>query len=153
MEIFPDTVRSIGSYIIFYQCGTTDHGIHVPGPVSQSSAESEYNAAFTAGSSSGHFRMLIHEFLNKDPDIFNEGTPLTVLDSKSAVCMDNNGKDTNHTRHITIIVHFVSNGENCKMHIIDWCEGVLHLAYIATNNVGENDLNPKMKYIVLRLDN
>ena len=34
----PDTVRSTGTYIIFYQGGLIDHGIHVPGPVAQSSA-------------------------------------------------------------------------------------------------------------------
>ena len=37
----PDTSRIIGSYIIFYQGGTIEHGTHIPGPVSQSSAESE----------------------------------------------------------------------------------------------------------------
>ena len=36
----PDTGRDTGAYIIFYQCGTIDHGTHVPGPVAQSSAES-----------------------------------------------------------------------------------------------------------------
>ena len=35
----------------------------------QSIAESEYNVACTAGMSLAHFRMLIHELLNKDPDI------------------------------------------------------------------------------------
>ena len=34
----PDTGRSTGAYIIFYQGGTIDHGTHVPGPVAQSSA-------------------------------------------------------------------------------------------------------------------
>ena len=43
------------------------------------------------------------------------------------------------------------NGENCKMHNIYWCEGGLQLADIATNNVGENDLTPIMKYIMVRL--
>ena len=33
----PDTGRSTGAYIIFYQGGPIDHGTHVPGPVSQSS--------------------------------------------------------------------------------------------------------------------
>ena len=37
----PDTGRSIGEYIIFYQGGPIDHGTHVPGPVAQSSLESE----------------------------------------------------------------------------------------------------------------
>ena len=31
----PDTGRSIGAYIIFYQGGPIDHGTNVPGPVSQ----------------------------------------------------------------------------------------------------------------------
>ena len=35
---------------------------------------------------------------------------------------------------------------------IDWCEGGLKLAGIVTNNVCENDLNPSMKYIMVRLD-
>ena len=41
----PDTGRSTGAYIIYYQCGPIDNGTYVPGPVAQSSAESEYNAA------------------------------------------------------------------------------------------------------------
>ena len=52
------------------------------------------------------------------------------MDSKSAVCMDKNGKDTNHTRHIARRVHFVRNGENCKMHNIKWCEGGMPLSEI-----------------------
>ena len=65
----PNTGRNTLSYIIFYQGGPIDHGRHVPGPVSQSSAESEYNVACTAGMDLAHFRMLIHELLNKDPYI------------------------------------------------------------------------------------
>ena len=49
--------------------------------------------------------------------------PLIVLDSKSVMCMDMNGKDTKHTRHIARRIHFVGNGEKCKMHKIYWCEG------------------------------
>ena len=50
-------------------------------------------------------------------------------------------------------LNFVRNGENCKIHKIDWCQGGLQLADIATNNVDENDLNTKMGYIMLRIDN
>ena len=39
------------------------------------------------------------------------------------------------------------------MHNIDWCEWGLQLADIATNNFGEHDLTPKMKYIMVILDN
>ena len=65
----PNTGRGTGAYIIFYQGGPTEHGTYVPGPVDQSSAESEYNAACTAGMSLAHFRVLILELLNKDPYI------------------------------------------------------------------------------------
>ena len=44
-----------------------------------------------------HFRMLIHELLNKYPGIVPEESPLVVLDGKSDMCMDKNGKDTKHT--------------------------------------------------------
>ena len=69
------------------------------------------------------------------------------------MCMDKNGKYTKHTRHIASRMHFLSNGEKCKMHKIDWCEGGLQLADIATKNVGEPDLTPRMKYILVIIDN
>ena len=53
----PDTGRITRAYIIFYQGGTIDHGTHVPGTVSQSSAESEYNSECTAGMTLAHFRI------------------------------------------------------------------------------------------------
>ena len=61
-----------------------------------------------------YFRVLIHEFLNKDPEIVPEEAPQIILDSKSAVCMAKNSKDTNHKRHISRRVNFVRNGENEK---------------------------------------
>ena len=67
--------------------------------------------------------------------------------------MANNVKDTKHTRHISRRMHFVRNGENCKMHKIDWCEGGMQLADIGTKNVSEPDLKPRMKYIMVRLEN
>ena len=45
---FTDNEMSTGLYIVFYQGGPVDNFTHVPGAVSQSSAESEYNTACTA---------------------------------------------------------------------------------------------------------
>ena len=145
----PYNVRSTGACIIFYLGGPIDHGTHVPGPVFQSSAESEYNAACTAGMALAHFRMVIHEFLNEDPDMVPREAPLIVLDSKSAMCMAKNGNDTKHTRHIARRIHFVRSGGKCKMQKTDLCEGGLQLANIGTKNVSEPDLTPRMKYIMV----
>ena len=79
--------------------------------------------------------------------------PLIVLDRKSAMCMAKNGKDTKHTRQIARRMNFVKNGENCKMHKIDWCEGGLQLADIGTTNLSEPDLTPRMKYIMVIIEN
>ena len=62
---FPDIGRSIGSYIIFYQGGPIDHGTHVPGPVAQASAESEYSVSYTEGMVLANFVVLIHQFLTR----------------------------------------------------------------------------------------
>ena len=149
----PDTGRSTGAYIIFYQGGPIVHGTHAPGPVAQSSAESEYNAACTAGMALAYLRMLINELLNKDPDIVPQKDPLIFLDSKSTMCITNNGKDAKHTIHIARIMHFLRNGEKFKIRKIDWFEGGLQLEEIGTKNVSEPDLTPRMKYIMVRLEN
>ena len=82
-----------------------------------------------------HFRMLVNELLNEDPDMVPKEAPLIVLDSKSAMCMAKNGKDIKHTRHIARRMYFVRNGKKCNMHRIDWCEEGLQLVEIGTKNV------------------
>ena len=81
-----------------------------------------YNAACTAGMALAHFRMLIYEFLNKDPDIVPEEPPLNILDSNSNVCITKNVTYTKDTRHIARRVIFVRNCEKFKMHNIERCE-------------------------------
>ena len=39
------------------------------------------------------------------------------------------------------------------MHKIEWCEVGLKLAYVQTKNVGDNDLNNRMKYLMVGIDN
>ena len=97
--------------------------------------------------------MLIHELVNKDPEIFLEEAPLIVLDCKYVMCMDNNGKDTKDTIHMARIMNFVRNDEKYNMHKIDWCEGGLQLSDIGTKNVSEPALTPRMKYVMVKLEN
>ena len=65
--------------------------------------------------------------------------------------MSNHGKDTKYTSHIARRVNFVRNGENSKIHKIYWYKGGLQLADIATKDIGKNDINPRMKYIIVRI--
>ena len=58
-----------------------------------------------------HFRILIHELLNKYLDIVPEEANLVVLDIKYAVFMAKNVKDTKYTSHISRRAHFLINGE------------------------------------------
>ena len=100
---------------IFYQGVPIENFTNVPGPVSQLSAESYYNLECTAGMSLAHFRMINNELLNKDTDSVPEQATIIILDSKSAACVENYGKDTKHTRHIDRRMHFLMNGEEYNL--------------------------------------
>ena len=63
----PDTGRSTGSYIVFYQGGPIDNCTHVISPVDQYSSESEYNEELTSRMDMSHFRMLNNELLINNP--------------------------------------------------------------------------------------
>ena len=56
------------------------------------------------------FSILNNELMNKDLYMVPEQAPLIILDRTSAVYMENNGKETKHTIHISRIMHFVRNG-------------------------------------------
>ena len=73
--------------------------------------------------------------MNKDQDVVPKQAPLIILDSKSAVCIDKNGKYTEHTRHIAIMIHFLRNGEEWNIHKTVWCYGDLKLEDIGTKDV------------------
>ena len=138
---------------MFYQGGPIEHCTHVPGPVAQSSAESKYNVSYTTGMALVNFRMLNNEFMNKDPDLVLEQSPLIIFDGKSSECMDDNGKGTKHTRKISRRIHFIRNCEECNMHKTVWYDGGPKLADIGTKNNREDELNPRLEYAMVRLEN
>ena len=88
-----------------------------------------------------HFRMLVHELLNEDPDMVPKEAALIVLDSKSAMCMAKNGRDTKHTIHIARRMHFVRNGEKCILLAICLVYFVslpflaIHMAYLLSKKI------------------
>ena len=99
-----------------------------------------------------NFMILIRDLLYKDQEIVPKEAPLRLLHSQYDMRMYKNAKYATHSRHISRIMKFVRNGENCKMQNIDWCEGGLQLADIATKNVGQHDVTPRMRFIMIRLD-
>ena len=97
--------------------------------------------------------MINIELLNKDPDVVPEQVPPSIVDIKLAIYMDNNFKDTKHTRHIARRTHFVRNGEECYFQKTVWCEGGLQLADIVTSNNSEDGLNHILGYAMILQDN
>ena len=87
--------------------------------------------------------------------VFHSATqaPLIILNSKSDVCMANNSKYTKHTRPIFRRINFVRNGEGFNMYKTVWCEGGTQLSDIGTKNVREDELNPRLRYTMVILDN
>ena len=97
--------------------------------------------------------MLNNDLINKDLDMIPEQSALIILYRKPAVITVKNGKDTKHTIHSSRIINFVVNGEECNLHNTLWCEGGLKLSYIGTNNVREDELNPRLLYALVRIYN
>ena len=110
---------------MFYQGGPKNDCTHVIVPVDQYSAKSEFNSACTARISLAHFRISNNDLIRKHIYVVPEHAPLIILDTKSAVCMTKNGKETKQTRHISRRIHFVIKGEEGYIHKKVWCEGVL----------------------------
>ena len=48
-----------------------------------------------------YFSMLSNELLNKDTDVVLEQALIITLYEKSAIFVDNNGRDTKHTRNFS----------------------------------------------------
>ena len=67
--------------------------------------------------------------------------------------MAKNGKDTKHTIHIYRRMHLVRNSEEWNLHNTVWCEGGLQLSDIGTNIVREYELNPRLGYAMVILNN
>jgi hypothetical protein len=137
----PDHGRSTGCFIITYMGGIVDHSSNVPDPVALSSAEAEYNEGCVAFMAASHLRMLLCEFEGTR----DENTPPTSMyfDSKSAIAMGVNYKDTKHTRHIMRRYHYVR--ENIAAHRFSskWISTEFEIADIGTKN---ND-GPRHKFL------
>ena len=72
---------------------------------------------------------------------------------KSAVRMAQNVMESKHTRHISIRMHLVMNGEECNFHRTVWYKGGLQLTDNGTNSVREDELNHRLVYDMVILDN
>jgi len=134
--------RSTGCYIITYMGGVVDHSSNLPDPVALSSAEAEYNEGCLAMMASSHLRMLLAELEDSTEDSL---APTNIyFDSRSAIAMGINFRDTKHTRHILRRYHYVREGVKSKRFNILWLQTLLQLADIGTKiNPG-----PRHKFLV-----
>ena len=67
--------------------------------------------------------------------------------------MANNHKYTKQTRHISMIINFVRNGEECNLYNAVWCAGGMQVVDVGTNNVREEEFNHVLGYTMARLYN
>jgi hypothetical protein len=104
----PDTSRSTGCFLTFFNGGLIDGASFLPVPVALSSAESEYNVFAVAMTGAIHSRQAYNEARGLDPD-----TPLTIpllSDSSSALTIASSPRDTKMTRHIARRWHYARQG-------------------------------------------
>ena len=66
--------------------------------------------------------------------------------------MSKNGRDSKQTRHIARRMHFVRQGEAQNLHRTTWIEGDLQLADIGTKSVRADELQPRLGYIMVKVD-
>jgi len=127
-----DSGRSRGCFIITYMEGIVDHSSNMPDPVALSSAEAEYNEGCVAFMAASHLRMLLCEF----EGVRDEDTPATTIyfDSKSAIAIGANYKDTKHTRHIMRRYHYVRQNIAANRFKTQWIGTEFQLADIGTKN-------------------
>ena len=137
-----DHGQSTGCFIITYMGGIVDHSSNVPDPVALSSAEAEYNEGCVAFMTASHLLMLLCEF----EGVRDEDTPATSMyfDSKSAIAMGVNYKDTKHTRHIMRRYHYVRENIAANRFSSKWINTEFEIADIGTKN---ND-GPRHKFLM-----
>ena len=118
----PDTGRSTGGYLIFYNGNLIDAHTSMPVPIAMSSAEAEYMSACNLCMKLAHLRMLVYDLeklgsKDYDPDGRDDQTPNVVLvDNQAAVTMAKSKKLTSKNRHIRRREHFVRQGEEQGEH-------------------------------------
>ena len=95
----PDTGRSTGAFLNFFQGGVVDFNSFLPTPVSMSSAEAENNSGAAACMSMSHLRMLRNELNCEDPDLLTDPPIMMICDSKGAILAANSEKDSTRMRH------------------------------------------------------
>jgi len=137
-----DSGRSTGCFIITYMSGIVDHGSNMLDPVALSSAEAEYNEGCITFMAASHLPMLLCEF-NGTQD---ESTPPTTIyfDSKSAIAMGANYRDTKHTCHIMRRYHCVRENIAANRFKSNWMGTEFQIGDIGTKN---ND-GPRHKFLV-----
>ena len=94
---------------MFDQSVLIDYCIHITGPVAKLFSESEYNAGRKYSNFSINFQYSKSLLFEKDPDMVTEQSLLIMLDTKSGICITNNGKYTKHTICIAIIINCERN--------------------------------------------
>jgi hypothetical protein len=127
-----DNGRRTGFFIITYMGGAIDHSSNMPYPIALSSAEAEYNEGCIAFMAANHLRMLLCKLEGSTDD--TKDATSKYFDSKSAIAMGNNYKDTKHTRHILRHHHCVRQNIEANRFKARWISTEFQISDIGTKN-------------------
>ena len=111
------------------------------------SAEAEYNEGCIAMMAASHLRMLLCEFEGIGESSM-QPTPI-YFDSKSAIAMGSNYKDTKHTRHIMRRYHYVRENIASNRFSMKWISTNFQMADIGTKQTP----GPRHQFLVEMLHN
>jgi hypothetical protein len=127
---------------LFIWGGVVDHSSNLPIPVALSSAETEYNKGCLAMMATSHLHMLLAELVGTSDESLE---PTNIyFDSRSAMAMGSNFRDTKHTRHILRRYHYVREGVQSKRFSMCWIQTLLQLADIGT----KQNPGPRHQFLV-----
>jgi hypothetical protein len=137
-----DHGRSTGCYIIIYMGGVVNHSSNLPNPSALSSAEAEYNEGCLTMMATTHLCMLLAELEGTNDESLS---PTNIyFDSRSAIAMGRNFRDTKHTRHIHCRYHYVREGVKSQRFCMCWIQTQLQLADIGT----KQNPGPRHQFLV-----
>ena len=136
-------MRSQTGYLIYFGGGPIDWNSGLQSVIAQSSAESEFVAAFTASRSIVYFRQLLEELM------FAQHGPTTIWeDNQACIAMSKNPINYKRNKHINLKYHYLRDLVETDCIRLLYLETANQIADILTKPVSVAIFNQLVPFIV-----